>query len=64
MSYNIRRLHANTEHNHTVRTGLTLEEAVEHCRDPETSSGTCTSPELIAYTERVGPWFDGFDEKA
>lgn len=43
-----------------MQTGLTLDEAKAHCADPESSSKTCTLPELIAYTEREGPWFDGF----
>jgi|DEB19_MinimDraft_3_1074340.scaffolds.fasta_scaffold30062_3 hypothetical protein len=35
----------------TIATGLTLDEAQAHCRDPETSSRTATSaaaPELLA----------------
>lgn len=44
-----------------IKRGLTLEEAQEHCGDPETSSSTCTSAKRKAYTERVGDWFDGYD---
>ena len=44
-----------------IATGLTLEEAQEHCNDPETSSKTCTSPEGIERTKKMGPWFDGYD---
>jgi hypothetical protein len=46
-----------------IRRGLTLEDAQKHCRDPETSSSTCTNPELNAITKRMGPWFDGYDEE-
>jgi hypothetical protein len=46
---------------HTVRRGLTLEEAKEHCRDPETSSRTARSPRHRDLTERMGPWFDGYE---
>ena len=46
----------------TIKTGLTLEEAQAHCRDPETSSQTCTLPENKAITEKYGPWFDGYEE--
>ena len=44
-----------------IKRGLTREEAVKHCQDPETSSSTCTSKEGVARTEKHGPWFDGFD---
>jgi hypothetical protein len=46
-----------------IAEGLTLKEAKEHCSDPETSSRKCTSEEGIALTNRMGPWFDGFDEE-
>ena len=46
-----------------VRKRLTLVEAQRHCRDPETSSKTRTKPDLIAHTERMGPWFDGYDDE-
>jgi hypothetical protein len=47
--------------NETIETGLTLEEAQEHCNDPETSSRTCSEKTR----ERVGagPWFDGYNEE-
>lgn len=47
----------------TVKTGLTLKEAQEHCNDPETSSSTCTSPAGKRRTRRSGPWFDGWTEE-
>lgn len=42
--------------------GVTLEEAQEHCNDPETSSKTC-SGNLANYTETNGPWFDGYERE-
>jgi hypothetical protein len=47
----------------TIATGLTLEEAQAHCRDPETSSRTCTRPAGKARTRRLGPWFDGYERE-
>jgi hypothetical protein len=40
---------------------LSLEEAQEWCKDPETSSKTCTNKEGVERTEKKGPWFDGYD---
>lgn len=42
--------------NRTMKTGLTLEEAQEHCSDPETSSTT-------AKDGPPGQWFDGYTEE-
>ena len=49
--------------NKRIREGLTLEEAQEHCSDPETSSRTCTEDAGIEHTEKYGPWFDGFESE-
>jgi len=47
----------------TIMTGLTLEEAQTHCKSPETSSETCTTPSARAVTRRWGGrWFDGCEE--
>jgi hypothetical protein len=40
---------------------LTLAEAQEWCRDPETSSNTATKSAARARTRRLGPWFDGYE---
>jgi len=45
-----------------IKRGLTLEEARNHCSDPETSSSTCTKREGINRTRNFGPWFDGYTE--
>ena len=46
-----------------IKEGLTLEEAQEHCSDPETSSRTCTQDAGIEHTEKYGAWFDGFESE-
>lgn len=43
-----------------IKTDLTLEEAQAHCKDPETSSSTCTSEWGKALTEKYGVWMDTF----
>jgi hypothetical protein len=48
-------------HSRVITRGLTLEEAQEHCRDPESSSKTCTSAKGKALMRRYGKWFDGYD---
>ena len=46
-----------------IQRGLTLDEAQEHCNDPQTSSSAATSPQAQAITEQSGPWFDGYTEE-
>ena len=46
-----------------VARGLTEEQALAHCNDPETSSSTATTSEAQARTKAHGEWFDGFDEE-
>jgi hypothetical protein len=46
-----------------VKRGLTLEEAQAHCRNPETSSRTCTSSAGRKRTRERGPWFDGYTQE-
>jgi hypothetical protein len=47
----------------TIKRGLTLEEAQQHCSDPETSSSTCTKYHNRIRTERMGAWFDGYTKE-
>lgn len=44
-----------------IERGLTLEQAQEHCRDPETSSKTATKAANVQRTQKRGPWFDGYE---
>lgn len=46
-----------------VETGLTLQQAQAYCKDPETSSTTCTSVEGKEHTRVFGPWFDSYSEE-
>ncbi len=43
--------------NRTIIRGLTKEEAIEHCSDPETSGSTCSD------LSKRGMWFDGWTEE-
>ena len=40
--------------------GLSLEDAQEHCEDPETSSTTCTDH---SHAEKHWAWFDVYTEE-
>jgi hypothetical protein len=65
-TYSIIRYFANNnvpEHKSIIKSGLTLEEATEHCKDKETSSSTATSDEAQYRTMLYGPWFDGREEE-
>ena len=46
----------------TIKTGLTLEQAQAHCKDPNTSSSTAHSAAGKARTRRIGQWFDGYQK--
>lgn len=62
-TYKIVRMYFNEHPRRTIKRGLTLEEAQEHCRDPETSSRTCTKSRNLLRTQLMGPWFDGYEEE-
>lgn len=63
MTYKIVRMYRDARvRQRVIKKGLTLEKAVEHCQDPETSSSTCVKYAGRKRTERLGPWFDGYDE--
>ncbi len=47
----------------TIKKNLSLEEAQRHCKDPETSSSTCTTYDAKQRTKRYGSWFDGYTEQ-
>jgi hypothetical protein len=60
--YMIVRFHANG-YKRIIRVNLTKEEAIEHYKDPETSSKTCTSRQGKRRTASKGPWFEGWTEQ-
>ena len=60
--YYVIRLYENDDiPNEIIQTGLSLEEAQAHCRNPETSSSTATSLEAVIRTRNCGRWFDAYD---
>jgi hypothetical protein len=59
-TYKILRCYAEGHPKEIIATGLTLEEAQEHCNNPETSSRTCKSSEGKRRTRQKGEWFDAF----
>ena len=63
MLYKIVRMYFNDNYRRrTIKQGLTLEEAQAWCKDPETSSSTCTEKKGLKRTEKYGQWFDGYEE--
>lgn len=63
MRYKVVRYYMRPHTPTVVKEHLTLEEAQAHCKDPETSSSTCTSAEGKARTRAFGPWFDGYEQE-
>jgi hypothetical protein len=60
-TYRIVRFYESAEiQRRVIAVGLTRDEAVQHCNDPETSSVTATGKVAKARTRRVGRWFDGW----
>lgn len=62
-TYSIVRMFQNDHNDEIIKEGLTLEEAKTYCRDPQSSSKSCTTKEGMALTESMGPWFCGFQEE-
>lgn len=59
----VRKFQRSNVEDELIAEGLSLEEAQEHCQDPETSSRTCTSREGRERTEEYGAWFDAYYEE-
>ncbi len=63
MTYRTVRYYKNTGPKAIINTGLTLEEAQEHCSDTESSSTTCKRDVGKEHTQKYGPWFDGYEKE-
>ena len=61
--YNIRRFYFKGG-SRLIHRGLTLKQAQEHCKNPETSSSTCTNSAGKKRTKNKGAWFDGYEKEA
>ena len=59
--YKIVRHYFESYRKRTILTRLMLEEARDHCRNPNSSSSTAPSAVTIRRTEKIGLWFDSFD---
>lgn len=58
--YNIVRMYLRSS-SRVIQRRVTLQEAQEHCRSHEATHKTCTSYVGRKRTERMGPWFDGYE---
>ena len=64
MTYKVVRKHAHPLiEDVELDVGLSKEEAQAYCKDPESSSRTCTNPDPIAYTAAHGAWFNAYYEE-
>lgn len=62
-TYKIVRMYRGDHPSRTIDRGLTEAQAQAHCRDPETSSSTCTTAACLAHTKKYGAWFDGYEKE-
>jgi len=62
-TYKVIRMFRDSSKRMIIKTGLTLEEAQAHCKDPETSSSTAKGIVELTLTKNFGPWFDGYEEE-
>ena len=61
MTYMIQRIYLDANYRrHTLKKGLTLEQAQAYCSHPDTSSSTCTTSAGKHRTRKRGPWFDSY----
>lgn len=60
-TYKIKRFYQGGYETEVIETGLSYQDAKDHCDDPETSSKTATNAAGVALTRERGGWFDGFE---
>mgnify|MGYP001572383843 CR=1 FL=1 len=58
----VRHYYNGPTYHRVIKRGLTLQEAQRHCKNPETSSSTCSKALGRRRTVEKGPWFDGYQE--
>lgn len=56
--YLIFRYYVRDDRQEVIKTNLTLLEALDHCKDPETMFDYAMSQEAAERTEKHGPWWD------
>lgn len=59
-TYSVVRFYQESHPELVIAEGLSLEEAQDWCRSPQTSSATATDADAVAHTDQYGPWFDGW----
>lgn len=62
-TYKIVRHYFHGSRRRVIDSGLTLEQAQEHCAHLETSSSTAVSAAGKRRTREHGPWFDGYQKE-
>lgn len=62
-TYKVERLFRGDHPRRVIKRGLTKEQAMAHCKDPETASNTCTKAAGLRETRLHGPWFDSWKEE-
>lgn len=62
-TYYVKRVYQMDHPSRVLKEGLTLEEAQTHCKDPETSSRTCTEEASKKHTEQYGAWYDVYEKE-
>jgi hypothetical protein len=61
--YKIVRIYTNDGRRVVIKRNLAPEDALRHCEDPETCSGTCRGREGRRRTRRYGPWFEAYERQ-